>query len=87
MRFVVSKTYAEITPESAEHGDFSETGFVFEDEVYTLRELIQLIKSEGFYREGKTNWLTTGFSVSCYKTSTEREENLHIKLIKAVSNE
>jgi hypothetical protein len=82
MKFKVSQTYSEVTPESAIDGEFSDTGFVFEDQIYTLRELIGLIKRDGFTRESGSNWLTTGFSTSCYRTGTEREENLHIKLIK-----
>lgn len=80
MKFEVSRTYAEITPESAEQGDFSETGFVFNKEIYTLREIISEIKREGFYREGSTSWFTTGFHTTDYATGTEREENLHIEL-------
>jgi hypothetical protein len=61
MKFKVSVTYSEVTPESASNGDFSETGFVSEDQIYTLRELIDLIKSEGYRREGRTDWMTNGF--------------------------
>jgi hypothetical protein len=43
--------------------------------------LIQFIKSEGFYREGSTDWLTTGFYTSDYRTGTGREKNLHIEMI------
>lgn len=82
MRFLVSITYSEVTPESAAEGDFSKTGFVSEDQEYTLEELKSLIKSGGWYREGRTRWMTTGSWVSDYRTGTEREENLHIKLIK-----
>lgn len=84
MNFLVSKTYSEVTPESAEDGDFSETGFCWQDQVYSLEDLKHLIKSEGFYRESRgTSWLTTGFSTSCYRTGTQREENLHIKYLRA----
>ena len=81
LTFIVNETYSEITPESAESGDFSETGFEFEDQEYTLSELISYIKSEGYYREGKsTNWFTTGFYVEDYATCTEKERNLHITI-------
>jgi hypothetical protein len=80
MKFLVSRTYSETTPESATEGDFSDTGYVHEAEEYTLRELIDLIKRDGFYREGGTRWLTNGWSTECYRTGTEREENLHIKM-------
>lgn len=90
LKFLVSKTYSETTPESVEHGDFSDTGFVFCDEVYTLSELKCLIKSEGFSRERNTggkksspcsSWLSTGFETKCYKTGTDIEYNLHAKII------
>ncbi len=85
MTFLVTLTYSEITPESATRGDFSDTGFIFQEQEYSLRELINYIQSESFYREGpkgrfKTGWFTTGFQHICFKTGTEREENLHIKL-------
>jgi hypothetical protein len=83
--FKVSRTYSEVTPESAKDGEFSETGFVFQDDTYTLRELIAYIKSEGFYREVGTNWLTTGFYTECHQTCTEREESLHIELLKGAN--
>ena len=79
LKFLVSVTYSECTPESV---DFSDTGFISKDEVFTLEELKHLIKSEGYYREGRTPWLTTGFHTICYRTATSREENLHIELIK-----
>ncbi len=81
IKFKVNRTYSETTPDSASAGDFSDTGFVFEDQIYTLRELIDYIKAEKFEREGKTNWLTQGWFTSCYSTGTEREECLHIELI------
>jgi hypothetical protein len=83
MKFKVSKTYNEVTPESAEHGDFSDTGYVFQDVIYTLSELKQLIKSEGFRRESRgTSWLSCDLGITCYQTHTETEENLHIELVK-----
>lgn len=81
MRFIVSETYQEVTPESAEYGDFSDTGFVFQDETYSLRELIDYIKRNGYTRESKgTDWLTLGPWTECYRTGTERSTNLHITL-------
>lgn len=80
--FKVSRTYAETTPESVEHGDFSDHGFVFQDEIYTLRELIEYIRSEGFTRESRgTRWLETCWHTECYRTGTERQDNLHVRLV------
>ena len=84
MIFEVAITFSEVTPESAEHGDFSKTGFVMERTPMTLREVIDLIKYERFQRESRgTSWMTTGFSTSCYRTGTEREECLHLTLMEA----
>lgn len=80
MRFIVSETYQEVTPESAQDGDFSDTGFVFQDETYSLRELIDYIKRNGYTRQGLTSWLSTGESIECYQTLTYRSTNLHITL-------
>jgi|ERR1035437_6600582 hypothetical protein len=41
LQFTVSKTYEIITYESAEIGDAEERGYVFEDEILDLRELIK----------------------------------------------
>jgi len=83
MRFLVSETYQQVTPESAEHGDFSDHGFNFQDEEYTLRELIEFIKNSGYMIRSKgdfTNWLSTESTCICYKTATEESTNLHIKI-------
>jgi hypothetical protein len=45
---IVSKTYEVVTEESAEHGDFAETGFVFEDDRMTLEEVLREIDKDGF---------------------------------------
>jgi len=73
----VAITYSEITPESAEKGDYSDSGFVEESRAVTFRELVDLIWREGFLAERGTAWLSTGFSVTDYRTGTEREECLH----------
>lgn len=43
----VSKTYQTVTPESAEEGDYADSGFLFEDEKYELEEAIELILDAG----------------------------------------
>ena len=91
MKFLVSRTFSEITPESAEHGDFSDTGFVYQDEVLTLSELKSEIRRAGFTRERNTGgpksspcstWVETEYYTSCYGTGTSRSEALHVTLIK-----
>ncbi len=78
--FLVSKTYAEITPESAEHGDWYDTGFVWEGEEFTFRELVEELSVHNLWQLADgADWLTTGFYTACYREGREREECLHIK--------
>ena len=74
---LISQCYSEVTPESAEAGDFSDSGFIRECEPMTFRELVNLLWAGGFYREGETEWLTTGWSTTDYTAATEQEETLH----------
>jgi hypothetical protein len=74
---LVSRCYSEITPESAEQGDFSDCGFVHEAEPFTFSELVWVIRRGGFSQDGCTDWLSTGYHVEDYRTCTEREETLH----------
>ena len=77
--FIVSKTYAEITPESAEYGEFDDLGFVWEDVEYDFRELVDELSSGEWHREGLTSWFNNGWNVIDYREGREREECLHIK--------
>jgi len=45
---MVSEHYSIVTPESAEVGDYDETGTLDEGSRYTMRELVHYIKREGF---------------------------------------
>ena len=83
MIFLVSETYQQITPESCEQGDFSDSGFNFKDQEYTLRELIEYIKRTGYNLRSKndyTNWLSTKYSNIDLYDGTEESLSLHIKL-------
>ena len=73
----VSRCYSEITPESAENGDFSDHGFVYESQDFTFSELVREIRHGGFTFYGGSDWLSTGYSTQDYRTGTEREETLH----------
>ncbi len=48
MPIIVSKTFELVTPESAEHGDSEDTGFIFEDQEYTFSELLSELQNEGY---------------------------------------
>lgn len=76
MEFLVSKTYSQITPESAEDGDFSDRGFVWQDVPYTFRELVELLESREWYFDGSS--ISNGWNVIDYSTMTEEEEQLHV---------
>lgn len=79
---LISRTYAETTPESVEIGDFSDHGFISEREEVTFTELVELMKihmhPSSSPNNGSVNvWYSTGFSTSNFRTGTEREESLH----------
>lgn len=42
---LISRTFEIVTPESAESGDVSESGFLVESESVTFRELVSLMES------------------------------------------
>jgi len=79
---IISRSYSETTPESAEDGDFSDTGFVYEAQEFTFRELVEELRdcytlSESPSRGGRHVWASTSWETSDYSTGTEREENVH----------
>jgi len=79
---IISRTYAEVTPESSEHGDFSDHGFITEYEVISFRELVSLMRvhqrPSQSPNDGNTNvWYSSGFGIEDYQTLTEREESIH----------
>ena len=79
LTFKVSKTYAEMTPESAEYGDYDDTGFVWEDVEYTFRELVEELGGHDHWQLADgAGWFTSGFYTVCYRELREREECLHI---------
>jgi hypothetical protein len=82
MKIKVSKTFNTITPESAEQGDFSESGFVYEDKTMTVKELLQEVKDLGSYEWSSSqpshgDWITQADPDRDYKTGEETYESLH----------
>ena len=79
---LIDKTFSEITPESAEDGDTSDSGHVYVNCPYTFRELVSELRG---YTETSSypctgaarDWVSTVFSVEDYRTGTERSESLH----------
>ncbi len=79
---LISRTYSETTPESAEDGDFSETGFITEKEEVSFRELVDLMSNHNLASCSGGNfntyvWFSCGSFTSDYSTGTEREESIH----------
>lgn len=79
---LINRTFAEITPESCEDSDFSDSGFIEEDLEVSFTELVRLMKdhyqSSCSPDNGNINtWYSTGFYTSDYRTGTEREESIH----------
>lgn len=47
--FTVGVTYDVVTPESAEHGDFADSGWTVEKEPHTLRDALSVLRRYGPY--------------------------------------
>lgn len=79
---LMNRTYSEVTPESAEHGDFSDTGFIYEDQPFSFRDLVRELREFSALscsHPGSCSgvWASTHFETVDYSTGTEREESLH----------
>ena len=77
--FDTLRCFADTTPESAEYGDFEETGILNEWDL-TFRELVEELSGpqHWLYAEG-ADWFTTGIFTVCYRTCRDREETLHVR--------
>lgn len=79
---LISKTFDEITPESAEDSDFSDSGFITEREEVTFRELVDLMSEHPIPScspdNGDTNTCySTEYYVTDYHDLTQRQESIH----------
>lgn len=77
------RTYQEVTPESAEHGDFSDLGEVG-DEEYSFRELVELFRSAHFSANpvkfaDYNTWAIFDCGVVDFQTGADRQECLHFR--------
>lgn len=80
--FNLSQTYSEVTPESAEHGDFSDTGYELAQDDYNIKDILQLIRDQGNEELsicGDTLRIYGWYSTQDYQTMTEKQLCLHIK--------
>jgi hypothetical protein len=81
---IIRVCYSEITPESAEDGDTSDSGLVGEvDGFDALEEAVIYVINQGAYFFSGSDyyeygWYCTGHQVVSYETLTEREETFHL---------
>lgn len=83
MGIIIRETFSEVTPESAEYGDYSDSGFINEGEEIGFRELVDKLKD---YRGAEPSssgvvdqhtWFTLNCGIVDYGTCTERQESIH----------
>lgn len=80
----INVTYNNITPESAENGEFSESGFVHEDlEFDSMREVIEYVIRQGICEASSTFfhagiWYSTQFCIIDYGTGEQSQESYHL---------
>jgi len=79
---LINRTFSEITPESTEQGDFSDMGFIAQDEQVTFSDLVQIMREHNNPScspcKGDINtWFSTDFYTDDYATATMREESIH----------
>jgi hypothetical protein len=77
---LINKTYSECTPESAENGELSDSGFIWEDAECTFRELVGYFREHtecSDYPAHSGAWFSSGFSVDDYGTGLESETAIH----------
>jgi hypothetical protein len=76
---LISKTYEVITEESAEHGEVEESGFEFEFESFSFRDLVRQLR---FFPHpsssviGPDTWVSSEPEQD-YRTGEYRTEHLH----------
>jgi hypothetical protein len=80
--FQVAKTYQTVTPESAEMGDFEDSGFIFERRNdYSLKDIIDEINQNSVeHCQENGNGFDIYFSSYCsdYQTGEDTSECLHV---------
>tara|TARA_R100000655_G_scaffold18668_5_gene39214 strand:+ start:895 stop:1143 length:249 start_codon:yes stop_codon:yes gene_type:complete len=82
MTFLVSRTFADVSPESAEHGDFCDTGFIYEEVEMNLSQLKREIEVFGPYDRSGNTLYQTDSHYYCLSEGITRTEALHIDLKK-----
>jgi len=81
--YIVSKTYEVVTQESAEEGDFADSGFVFQDEPMDRSDVVRELRREGYISPsasflGGLRWVSTEPEQD-YSDGSYTTYSLHIK--------
>lgn len=84
-RLLYRVCYSETTPESAEQGDFSDTGPLHEeyncDDFDAVIRMVQEYGSAGWsswpHCKGTADWLQSDWEITDYSTATERQTTIH----------
>lgn len=80
-RFSVDVTFSDVTPESAENGDFSETGFLLEDQRSSVLDVISMVEDQGCehsQNNGTSLTIYGDFYTEDLYSGTERQECIHV---------
>jgi hypothetical protein len=74
----ITRTYEIITPESAEHGEAAESGFCYEDDKVSFRDLVRLLGDHPVpsCSHGIPNWASSYPDVD-YCTGEETINSIH----------
>lgn len=84
-RYLVGRTYDETTHESAEIGDFSDSGWVKEPRLIDLEDLLGELRDCSELSNSGTpdtrTWASTGWQAQFDGEGTERQESVHINAI------
>ena len=80
--FYVAETFSQVTPESAKHGDFSDSGFNDFGSFHSLKEVLARIDDGGFnelnhFVESLNAYQSDSYTVD-YGTGTEETCCLHV---------
>ena len=79
---IIDCTFSEVTPESAENGELSDSGFVWKDNECSFRDLIRIMQyhtnASCYPATGGTHeWYTSEMGIIDYRTGTERETSIN----------
>lgn len=77
---ILSQTYQTVTPESAEDGELSDSGYEWAGAPHGFRETVELIRSGGFTQRpdshGVPRWLSTDAEED-FRTGESTTRSLH----------